>query len=146
MGKRSRLRKLWADWESTRFHKGAVSSPAQATPSAPSASPQPPASTSPATQSKYRNRRTKGFASKKEAQRYQELLLLVKAGKIERLQTQVPFELRVNNVLVCKYLADFCYFENGADVVEDAKGYRTPIYRLKAKLMRAVHGITIRET
>lgn len=96
---------------------------------------------------KYRNKRTNGFASKKEARRYQELELLLRAGKIARLQTQVPFEITVNNVKVCKYTADFTYFDNEqqTDVVEDAKGYRTRDYKLRARLMKAVHGITIRE-
>lgn len=97
--------------------------------------------------SKYHNQRTNGFASKKEARRYNELALLLRAGRISRLQTQVPFELRVNDMLVCKYVADFCYFDNEerTDVTEDAKGMRTPLYRLKARLMKACLGITIKE-
>jgi len=47
---------------------------------------------------------------------------------------------------ICTYRADFAYDENGARVVEDAKGVRTPAYRLKAKLMKAVFNIEIRET
>ena len=95
---------------------------------------------------KYRNKRTDGFASKKEARRYQELALLEKAGKIALLKTQVPFSITVNGQLVCKYIADFTYREGAMLVVEDVKGYRTAIYRLKAKLMRAANGITVRET
>lgn len=70
-----------------------------------------------------------------------------RADRISELRTQVPFDIVINGVKVCRYIADFVYLipETGARIVEDAKGYRTPIYRLKAKLMRAVHGIIIKE-
>lgn len=94
------------------------------------------------------------FDSKFEAHRYGELKLLEKAGLIRNLNTQVPFSIVVNAQLICKYVADFTYQEReefGAGeswqlIVEDAKGVRTPVYRLKAKLMKAVLGITIKET
>jgi hypothetical protein len=85
------------------------------------------------------------FASKREARRYSELRLLVKAGQITDLKTQVRYPLEVNGQLVCNYVADFAYIEGGELVVEDAKGYRTPEYVIKAKLMRAVHAIDVRE-
>ena len=71
--------------------------------------------------------------------------LLEKAGEVADIRTQVPFRIEVNGQLVCKYVADFTYRERAMLVVEDAKGYRTPIYRLKAKLMLAANGIKIRE-
>lgn len=85
------------------------------------------------------------FASKREANRYGELKLLQIAGQISDLRRQVPFELVVNGVLVCKYVADAVYVERGEQVVEDAKGIRTRDYRIKCKLMKACHGIDIRE-
>ncbi len=90
------------------------------------------------------------FDSKAEARRYGELKLLEAAGEIRELQLQVPFHLDVNGVHVCDYVADFVYqtTDDGrrtTRVVEDAKGRRTPVYQLKKKLMRAVHGIEIRE-
>ena len=96
--------------------------------------------------SKYKNVRTNGFDSKKEFQRYQELVLLEKAGEIHALETQVGFPLRVNDVLIGNYIADFVYWENGEKVVEDCKGVKTPIYRIKCKLMKAIYGIEIKET
>lgn len=100
--------------------------------------------------SKYRNVRTTigthKFASKREAKRYCELRLLEHAGRIENLHLQQKFPLMVNGVKVCTYIADFCYVERGLPVVEDVKGVRTPIYRLKAKLMQACYDIKIRET
>lgn len=105
--------------------------------------------------SKYGNQRTNGYASKRESTRAQELRLLEKAGKIENLREQVAFELIPKQVgeRSCKYVADFVYREipddpNVAmrrDTVEDAKGYRDPVYRIKRKLMLKVHGIRIRE-
>lgn len=86
------------------------------------------------------------FASKKEARRYAELLLLQKAGLIRNLECQASFPLTVNGELVATYIADFEYVENCQHVVEDAKGVKTPVYRLKRKLMKAIHGIEIRET
>lgn len=86
------------------------------------------------------------FASKREAARYQDLKLLQKAGKIQNLELQPSYPMIVNKQKICVYKADFRYFENGKEVVEDAKGVRTPIYRLKAKLMLACYGIRICET
>lgn len=86
------------------------------------------------------------FASRREAARYCELRLLERAGAIRHLECQVPYRLTVGGLLVCRYVADFRYTEaDGREVVEDAKGYRTPEYKLKAKLMKAVHGITVVE-
>lgn len=105
--------------------------------------------------SKFGNEKTRGFDSKKEADRYEELKLLEKAGEISHLRTQVPYLIAVNDVSVCKYVADFVYNDwsrkHGGtparvEVVEDCKGFRTQVYRLKKKLMLAVHGITIKET
>jgi len=45
------------------------------------------------------------------------------------------------------YRADFTYVnEDGQPIVEDVKGFRTPVYRLKKKLMRALYGIEILES
>lgn len=87
------------------------------------------------------------FASKAEAKRYGELKLLQKAGKIKQLTLQPKYPLVVNGVKVCDYIADFEYLVLGKSwpVVEDVKGMRTTIYRLKKKLMQAIHGIEIRE-
>ena len=100
--------------------------------------------------SKFRNKRTMldgiAFDSKKEAARYQELKLLERAGEISELKLQPTFSIEVGGHRICKYRADFAYKQGGADVVEDVKGIKTPTYRLKAKLLKAVHGITILET
>lgn len=92
------------------------------------------------------------FDSMKEYRRYCELLLLERAGAITGLERQVKFELipsqRIGGKVVeraCSYIADFVYIENGAKVVEDTKGFRTPDYIIKRKLMLWVHGIRIKE-
>jgi hypothetical protein len=89
------------------------------------------------------------FDSKAEFRRYQELKLLEKAGEIYNLQVHVPFPLVVEGILVCTYEADFVYQlpsgSLGDLVVEDVKGYRTDLYRLKKKLMYACKGIKIQE-
>lgn len=91
------------------------------------------------------------FDSKAEAARYQELLLMQKAGLISNLELQVPFILAPGCVLdgrkkpPLKYIADFVYDENGRSVVCDVKGKVTPIYRLKKHLMKTVLGLEINE-
>jgi hypothetical protein len=84
----------------------------------------------------------KSFASRAEARRYAELRLLERAGRIANLRLQVRFRL----VDVCVYVADFVYNENGAQVVEDVKGFRTAEYKRKRRLMADQHGIAIKET
>ena len=89
------------------------------------------------------------FASRREARRYRQLKALADAGAVANLRLQVRYPIAVNGVTICTYVADFVYNEGGPagpEVVEDCKGYRTPEYRLKKKLMRAVYGVEIRET
>ena len=88
------------------------------------------------------------FDSKKEEKRYRELLLLQQAGEISELQRQVKFLLipKQEGERECAYCADFTYMENGKLVVEDCKGWRTDVYRIKRKLMLERHGVKIRET
>lgn len=87
------------------------------------------------------------FDSKREAERYGELKLLLKAGEIGLLQLQEPFELNPGGTHSLKYIADFVYLitATGEKVVEDAKGHRTREYIKKRRLMRKVHGIEIKE-
>lgn len=85
------------------------------------------------------------FASKKEAARYRQLSLLLKAKEITNLELQPRFKLIVSGQNICTYVADFQYECNGLKVVEDAKGYKTPVYKIKKKLMKAVHGIEVKE-
>ena len=105
---------------------------------------------------KYGNRKTayngETFDSTKEYRRYNELLLLERAGAIQDLRRQVDFELvpafyedvytgeyykrgpqmgepKMKRVCVEKavtYYADFVYVQGGETVVEDTKGSRLP--------------------
>lgn len=90
------------------------------------------------------------FDSKAEARRWVELQQLQAAGQIRKLRRQVRYELPVNDQVVARYVADFVYQRAVGDywdeVVEDVKGVETPMFRLKAKLMRAIHGIDIAVT
>jgi len=87
------------------------------------------------------------FASQAEMRRYSELQLLEKAGEIKDLVIHPSWPLKVNGELVCNYEADFQYYDiqKSALIIEDVKGMKTPIYRLKAKLMKAVYDIVIKE-
>jgi hypothetical protein len=89
------------------------------------------------------------FDSKREAKRWQELRVLERAGRIEKLQRQVKYRLEVNGVLIATYTADFVYDElvkgDPKPVVEDVKGWPNDRWPMKKKLMLACHGIAIRE-
>lgn len=94
------------------------------------------------------------FDSKREAKRYQELKLMERAGAIRDLKRQVPYELIPafdvdgKHYRPTVYIADFTYTDakTGEKIVEDCKGYRTDVYRLKAKLFAHKFGVAILET
>lgn len=102
--------------------------------------------------SKYRNTRTEidgiKFDSSREAKRYGELKLLLKAGEIGLLELQKEYELNEGGTHSLKYLADFVYMDarTGETIVEDAKGALTEVYKKKRRLMKQVYGITIHES
>ena len=97
-------------------------------------------------QNKYKNKRIsadgKEFDSRLEYTRYRQLKLLEKAGEIKSLRLQVKFLLqpkyRKNGKTIkeISYIADFTYYDvkKGKMVIEDTKGYRTEIYKLKKKI------------
>lgn len=84
----------------------------------------------------------------REANRWCELKLLERAGKISDLQRQVKFELlpKQDGERAVYYIADFVYTEDGKQVVEDAKGFRTKEYKLKKRMLLYFKGIKIKET
>jgi hypothetical protein len=91
------------------------------------------------------------FDSRAEMTRWMELRLMEKAGAIFDLKRQVVYPLHVNGYFIGKYISDFSYFPDRdpskfSVVIEDVKGVRTPVYRLKKKLMKAIYGIDILET
>lgn len=93
------------------------------------------------------------FDSKKEYKRWLELKDMEARGEIRELKRQYPLELipsqRIDGRVVeraCKYIADFVYVI-GADevVIEDTKGFKTPDYIIKRKLVLQRYGIQIKE-
>jgi hypothetical protein len=85
------------------------------------------------------------FQSKHEADQYKVLRALEVAGTITDLRLQVPLHCLVNGLLVCDYIADYTWLENGVQHVGDAKGLSTPVYKLKRKLVFACLGVQIEE-
>lgn len=103
--------------------------------------------------------------SRKEANRWCELKLLERSGRIQDLQRQVKYVLipaqyehefneRKKKWLKtkciereCSYVADFVYTdtETNTVIVEDTKGKKTKDYIIKRKLMLKEHGIRIKE-
>lgn len=102
---------------------------------------------------KYGNKKTTvdgiTFDSSKEAHRYGELVMMQRAGLISGLERQPKFDLIVNGEKVGKYTADYRYFDHvaGHTIVEDVKSKptMTAVYRLKKRLMKAIHRIDIKE-
>ena len=93
------------------------------------------------------------FDSKREANRWFELRMLERAGKIEKLKRQVkylliPSQYRDGKCIEreASYIADFVYIKDGHLVVEDCKGFRTPEYKIKRKLMLQLYDIRLVET
>jgi hypothetical protein len=87
------------------------------------------------------------FDSIGESKRYLELRLLQQIGEIYGLKLQQSHRLIIDDVLICTYKSDFEYFKaSGEYVVEDFKGFRTPEYKIKRNLMKALMGVTIYET
>lgn len=88
------------------------------------------------------------FPSQHEADRFFELRMLLRAGKIKNLRLQEPYIIvpKSRFGMALKYFADFVYEEDGKTVVEDAKGVETDVYRLKKRLVAEKYGIIIRQT
>jgi hypothetical protein len=104
---------------------------------------------------KYRAKRTScglhEHASKKEAKVCSDLTLMAKGGVIHDLKQQPKFYLYAHNmaggprVRIGFYRADFSYTDLDSTVVLDVKGVKTPMYRLKKKMMKACWGIEVQE-
>lgn len=104
---------------------------------------------------KYHNRKTvvEGitFDSKKEASRYIELKQAVKQGIIKdlvlqpRFELQESFKLKGKTIRKIEYVADFSYTDvkNGNIVVEDVKGIKTDVFKIKEKLFLKRYGTDV---
>ena len=88
------------------------------------------------------------FDSRKEASRYRQLKLMERAKEIQDLKVHQKYPLIPKDEMgpEIRYVADFTYYENGHLVVEDVKGYKTQVYKLKRRLMFKEHNIKIKET
>lgn len=113
-------------------------------------------------QSKYKNIKTEAngikFDSKKEAQRYAELMAELRSGDIRNLRLQQTFTLQEayttytgERVRAIRYVADFAYERcvdgEWLEIVEDVKSRatKTPMYNAKKKMMLHKYGITVQE-
>lgn len=107
---------------------------------------------------KYNNQPTERrgikFDSRKEANRFEDLMLLQEAGEIAELKLQPQFTLQESYVTTegeriraIRYVADFSYWQRGEPVVEDVKSKATATaqYKMKKKLMQERFGISVKE-
>lgn len=94
------------------------------------------------------------FKSKAEARRYDDLMILYRAGQIHELKLQPQFTLQEaytlpngKRIRAIRYDADFSYNTGSGLVVEDvkSKATKTRVYAMKKKLMQEKFGITITE-
>jgi len=89
------------------------------------------------------------FDSKKEYKFYLFLEMLKNRGNIESIEVHKRYPIEVNNVRICDYVTDFVVtYNDGQSIVYDVKASQkllTPEYKLKKKLMYAVHKINIIE-
>jgi len=102
------------------------------------------------TRTKYNAKRTEyngvTYDSKREANRAWELDMMIKAGDVLKVERQPRFDIYANGKFIAFYKADFkVFYPKGYFEVEDVKGMRTPMYRIKKKLVEAIYGITIIE-
>jgi Protein of unknown function (DUF1064) len=96
--------------------------------------------------------RADGYASKAEARRGAELDLLAKAKEISQLRRQPWFVLldadkAAGYARPLCYVADFEYYDHRSErmVIEDVKGFPTPSYLIKKRLMKQLHGLEVTE-
>lgn len=98
------------------------------------------------------------YASRKEARRGAELELMQRQGLISGLKKQPRYRFEPNlsrgmkqglyfdTGRVAEYWPDFEYFNDAGElIVEDVKGVRTPVYKIKKCLMYAYFGIEVTE-
>lgn len=84
----------------------------------------------------------RGFDSKAECRRGEELALLQRAGEISDLQYQVKFVLSEKPKI--SITVDFSYIEQGQRVYEDTKGVLTRDFRTKMAWLYQAKGILVR--
>ncbi len=109
-------------------------------------------------QNKYNNRKVRcwgeTFDSMLECERYKYLKALEQQKVISNLQRQVKYVLlpsqkdsKTQKTIEREitYLADFVYEKGSQTIVEDVKGMKTDVYKIKRKLMLYFHGIRIKE-
>ena len=109
-------------------------------------------------QSKYNNRKVRCFGetfdSMLECERYKYLKALEQQKVISNLRRQVKYVLlpsqkdsKTQKTIEREitYLADFVYEKGSQTIVEDVKGLRTDVYKIKRKLMLYFHNIRIKE-
>lgn len=109
-------------------------------------------------QSKYNNHKVRflgeTFDSMLECERYKYLKALEQQKVISNLRRQVKYVLlpsqkdfRTQKTIEREitYLADFVYEKGSQTIVEDVKGMKTDVYKIKRKLMLYFHGIRIKE-
>lgn len=83
------------------------------------------------------------FASKREASYYHTLKLLQQAGEVLFFLRQVPIHLPGNVKYVCDFLV---FWANGEVTFEEVKGFKTPLYILKKKMVENLYpSINIKE-
>lgn len=89
------------------------------------------------------------FHSRKEASRYTDLKIMERMNLIKdlRLQVSYKFPIKYDSNRAITYIADFVYYDlqEKKEIVEDVKGFKTDVYKIKKALMQHFYEITIKE-
>jgi hypothetical protein len=87
------------------------------------------------------------FASKVEGRRYLELKALERAGQIAGLKRQPRFPFDIDGERMFTYYADYEYFDlvSKRRVIEDVKGVKPDVYKLKKKIIQKAYAVVITE-
>ncbi len=81
------------------------------------------------------------YDSKFEAQIASDIEMMRKAGEVIKWERQVKIPLIVNDLIVCDYYIDFIVYREGETEYIEAKGYPTPVWKLKWKLFEALYTV-----
>ena len=80
------------------------------------------------------------YHSKGEAGLARDLDFRVRAGELKSWRRQVPISLDVNGMHICNYICDFeLTYPDGTIEYLEYKGFETPVFRLKRKLLEALY-------
>lgn len=87
--------------------------------------------------------RVRSFASQGEYERLLVLRAQEKRGEIRDLEIQPRFPIIIEGEKIGTAVMDFAYFKGNERVVEDFKGFDTPLSAFKRKVVEAIYRMKV---